>query len=222
MRRPVRTALAGDHPIIRAGLTSMLSGYPEIAMVERRRAGSAPIDVLLFDLPAQPQATSNHRFPLCTPATKKILFTFERDPAVIAAASRSGAQGYLFKGTEPEELASAIIAAHHGEFDNLPLRADSVRTDVGLTARETEVLTLITHGISNNEIAQRMFVSRNTVKSYIRSCYRKIGAETRSQAVIWALTSSTTPTDRPTTQSRLYPETSTDDALLTPQLSRSA
>jgi DNA-binding NarL/FixJ family response regulator len=114
------------------------------------------------------------------------------------AALGEGAVAYLHKGLTAAELASAVVAIHRGvavssvSLESRPSSAPAdpmiswPGQDTGLTSRESEILTLITRGLSNEEITERAYLSINTVKSYIRSTYRKIGVKTRAQAVAWA------------------------------------
>jgi len=106
-----------------------------------------------------------------------------------------GVAGYVYKGVSEETLVAALERVHRGErvvvVDSAPdpdqAEGDWPGRRHGLTDREAEILTLICRGMSNNQVAQHLFLSINSVKTYIRSAYRKIGAESRSQAVIWGL-----------------------------------
>ena len=103
------------------------------------------------------------------------------------------ASGYLAKSLPANELVQALHAIHAGREVVAPLGGASPITagprdrESGITPREAELLSLIAAGLSNEEVASRMRVSINSVKGYIRSAYRKIGVERRSQAVLWAV-----------------------------------
>ena len=106
------------------------------------------------------------------------------------SARRHGAAGYLHKGLNADELVAAIVAIHEGHHPaDVQSGSQPVLTwpgDVlGLSERESEMLTFITRGLTNDEIARRAFLSINSVKTYIRTAYRKIGVHTRAQAVAW-------------------------------------
>ena len=106
-----------------------------------------------------------------------------------------GASGYLSKGLEAEELVEAIERIHGGK-QVLPIGGGTVNPkpesawpgkEFGLTVREAEIIALITQGLSNQEIAERSYLSINSVKTYIRTAYRKIRVERRAQAVLWGI-----------------------------------
>ena len=105
-----------------------------------------------------------------------------------------GAAGYLWKGTSAEGIVEALEAVSRGDVPRPPEQTEGVdevgdwpgRAE-GLSAREAEVIALITQGLSNQEIAERAFLSINTIKTYIRTAYRKMGVARRSQAVVWGV-----------------------------------
>jgi len=117
--------------------------------------------------------------------------------AATASTMQRGVSGYLSKSLTASELTAALQQIARGETVISPDPAGSRAAVVGgdwpgreegLTAREAEVLALITQGMSNVDIATRTSLSINSIKSYIRSCYRKIGVSSRSQAVLWGAT----------------------------------
>ena len=103
--------------------------------------------------------------------------------------------GYLSKALPARELVAALCAVHAGQVVVSPSPARSRPTNgldwpgrsEGLTDRESEVLALITQGLSNADVARLTYLSPNTVRSYIRSIYRKIGVDSRTQAVLWGI-----------------------------------
>ena len=128
------------------------------------------------------------------------------------AARRQGAAGYLSKSLGADELVAAIVAIHDGR----PV-PDGARTGTGdagepvltwpgqvdgLTQRESEMLSFITRGLTNDQIARRAYLSINTVKTYIRAAYRKIGVTNRAQAVAWATVTASTPPRTSTPRNR--------------------
>jgi DNA-binding NarL/FixJ family response regulator len=117
-----------------------------------------------------------------------LVFTWGSSPSTVRRSMASGARGFLSKGTSSENLAAAVEAVRVGETIIPSVRL--VRTTTGtadLSVRETEVLDLICRGMSNLEIAEQLFVSVNSVKTYVRQVYQKIGVGRRSQAVAWGL-----------------------------------
>ena len=124
-----------------------------------------------------------------------VVFAFATDRDAVQAALDVGVAGYVYKGVSEETLVAAIERVRRGERVvelQAAERSDQAEGDWpgrqhGLTDRESEILTLICRGMSNNQIAQHLYLSINSVKTYIRTAYRKIGAQSRSQAVIWGL-----------------------------------
>jgi len=125
--------------------------------------------------------------------------------ALVFATVGFGVVGFLDKRLTAEELADALERIHQGETgvasSNYPPSVDIDLGDWpgrgrGLSAREAEAVALITQGLSNEEIADRMYMSINTVKTYIRTAYRKIGVDSRTQAVLWGVRHGFTPDHR--------------------------
>ena len=126
-----------------------------------------------------------------------VVFTWSFDQASISSALAAGAAGYLSKGLSTTEIVAAIQAIHRGETVTsaghlrTPLRdrakGEWPGQEQGLTPRESEILALITQGLSNADIAAAAYLSINSVKSIIRHAYKKIGVQTRSQAVRYGM-----------------------------------
>ena len=137
-----------------------------------------------------------------------MVFSWNTDPDQVRESLAAGADGFVSKSATAEEIVDALERVHRGEHvvpgeaeidapevddgvDLGPGHGDDIGRwpgdQHGLSAREAEVLALICQGLSNNEISQRAYIGVNTVKTYIRSLYRKIGASTRAQAVIWGM-----------------------------------
>lgn len=158
---------------------------------------SVDVDIALYDTFAQPESDRyDFRSLLENPhAAKVVIYTWSFDAGLVAAARRRGIHGYLAKSLPAGQLVQALEAVHAGEMVvSIPNRRvnsapglDWPGRDDGLTDRESEILALITQGRSNAEIASLSYLSPNTVKSYIRAIYRKIGAGSRTQAVLWGV-----------------------------------
>jgi DNA-binding NarL/FixJ family response regulator len=116
-----------------------------------------------------------------------LVFTWSSSPSNVRRSLAAGARGFLSKGTSSANLAAAVEAVRVGETILPPTKLDTPRGTAELSTRETEVLDLICHGMSNLEIAEQLFVSVNSVKTYVRQIYQKIGVSRRSQAVAWGL-----------------------------------
>lgn len=122
-----------------------------------------------------------------------LVFSWTECQQQIDEALRVGAAGFLRKSVDGQEIVAAVMAAAAGTVvRSAPTAKSDVMAawpgqDQGLTARESEVLSLIVSGLSNKDIASRIFLSPNSVKTYIGTAYRKMGVASRSQAVLWGL-----------------------------------
>ncbi|MBB6629546.1 response regulator transcription factor [Nocardioides sp. KIGAM211] len=122
--------------------------------------------------------------------TRTVVLSTERTHALVTVALAAGASGYLSMTLSPAELVDALVAVAAGdtvvalgpEPELLPVVPPGE-----LSRRELEVLTLIGSGYSNGEIGLRLYLSENTVKTYVRTAYRKIGVTRRAHAVRWAV-----------------------------------
>jgi DNA-binding NarL/FixJ family response regulator len=117
-----------------------------------------------------------------------LVFTWSSSPSSVRRSLAAGARGFVSKGTSSENLAAAVEAVQRGETVVPTTKLFSTPEGVAdLSAREAEVLDLICRGMSNLEIAEQLFVSVNSVKTYVRQIYQKIGVARRAQAVAWGL-----------------------------------
>jgi DNA-binding NarL/FixJ family response regulator len=190
-----RLAVAPDAEIVLAGLTAVLGrAVPELEVVCLRDLSESVgrLDVMLYD-PLRHSTAAFARQLRTSPALLLIAFSWSVRPDVVDDARREGAVAFLSKELTEQELGTtirAIRAGHRNRFLVQPFtepeQSPHGRPE-GLSEREYDVLELITQGLSNDEVAQRLFLSVNSVKSYIRSGYRKIGATRRSQAVLWGV-----------------------------------
>jgi two-component system, NarL family, response regulator LiaR len=198
---PITVALVNDYDVVLAGLARMLDHYRDRAVIVEIDANEPVeevVDVVLYDSFAQPESDRDEVATLvANPRSRRVVvYSWNLHPHLIENARRQGAHGYLSKTLSARELVAALEAVHAGEVvisAPPPRRSRSAvgldwpgRTE-GLTDREAEVLALITQGMSNAEIAELTFLSPNTVKSYIRTVYRKIGVASRTQAVLWGV-----------------------------------
>ena len=191
-RRPIRVALSNDYELALLGLAQMLARHPaQVQIVDLTTLPKMPheADVILYDTFGRlPDNDEKLRQVVKENTAKVVVYSWEEYPK--EAARRHGAAGYLHKGLGSDELVAAILAIHDGDHPREAMGdGEPVLTwpgeVLGLSQRESEVLTFITRGLTNEEIARRAFLSINTVKTYIRTAYRKIGVESRSQAVAW-------------------------------------
>jgi DNA-binding NarL/FixJ family response regulator len=195
----VRVLLVDDHPIVRAGVRSLIDRRDDIAVVGEAASGEEAIalarhlqpDVVLCDLRLGDgldgvQTTRQLRAEHPAPAVI-ILTTFDRD-AEILGAIEAGAAGYLLKDVAPDEIVQAIRRAAGGGLVLSPELSERVvavsrAPRVRLTERELDVLRLLDTGSSNREIAKTLFVTEATVKTHLVHIFEKLGADSRARAI---------------------------------------
>ena len=193
--RPVRVALSNDYEIALLGLAAMLAQFPDqVQVVDLTTESTMPHhpDIILFDTFGRlPEEDVKLRKTIASNTAKVIVYSSVEDYPE-EAAKREGAAGYLSKSLGAADLVAAIVALHRDEQP--PAASDGSAPDLtwpgqvsGLSAREAEMMSFLVRGLSNHEIAARAYLSVNTVKTYIRTAYRKIGARNRAQAVVWGL-----------------------------------
>jgi len=205
-RRPITVALVDDYDVVVKGVANMFDNYRDriaVAELDATMAVQDTVDIVLYDSFAQPES-DHHEIGVLVAnprAHRVVVYTWNFHPALIASAKQHGAHGYLSKTLPADELVAALEAVHAGDLviSEGPLRARSAagldwpgRGD-GLSDRESEILALITQGKSNADVARLTYLSPNTVKSYIRTIYRKIGVGSRTQAVLWGVSHGFTP-----------------------------
>jgi len=204
MPAPLRVAIVDDYEIVVAGLASALEPFTERVVVVELDSSlpvRSEVDVILYDTFGQTQGDGIDLSELVQgTGGKVVVFSWNTQPELVDRALAQGAAGYLSKQLRADQIVSAIetVAAGRGvrpAREQLTEAQEVVREHAawpgqehGLSAREAEVIALISQGLSNQDIADRTYLSINSVKTYIRAAYRKIGVETRAQAVIWGLT----------------------------------
>ncbi|MGV8965556.1 MAG: LuxR C-terminal-related transcriptional regulator [Cellulomonas sp.] len=199
-RRPITVALVDDYDVVLLGVAKIIDQYRDrvvVAEIDTNKPVSDVVDIVLYDSFAQPESDHHEIGALVrNPSARRVVvFTWNFHPDLIASAREQGVRGYLSKALPARELVAALEKVHAGEFV-VSEAAGRIRPangldwpgrGEGLTDRESEILALITQGLSNAAVAAQTYLSPNTVKSYIRSVYRKIGAESRTQAVLWGV-----------------------------------
>ena len=182
-----------DEPeLIVSGVHAMLarSGPPADVVTIGLDADSAEVDVLLCDPVGHSIQIEEYLTTVASLTTAPLLvFTWSSSPLSVRRSLAAGARGFLSKGASSDDLASAVETVARGETMT-PAQHPRVGTPTGvadLSTREGEVLDLICRGMSNLEIADQLFVSVNSVKTYVRQIYQKIGVARRAQAVAWGL-----------------------------------
>jgi DNA-binding NarL/FixJ family response regulator len=201
----IRVLLADDHPVVREGLRGMLAAEPDITVVAEAGSGGEAAalalahrpDVILMDLRMPGgdgvQAISQLKSD-GSDARIIVLTTYDTDSDIVRAVE-AGATGYLLKDTPRAELVRAIRAAAKGETVLAPLVAGRLVSRVAgrgpqpeaLSARETEVLALVSRGLTNVQIGRALFVSEATVKTHLTRACAKLGVAGRTAAVTRAM-----------------------------------
>ena len=193
-------ALVDDYDVVVIGLAHLFDLYRDrivIAELDTNQPVTDDVDVVLYDSFAQPEADhADIDVLVANPRVRHVVvYTWNFHPALVESALTKGASGYLSKTLPARDLVTCVEAIAAGEVivsdapprTRPPVGLDWPGRSEGLTDREAEVLALITQGKTNIEIAAVMYLSINTVKSYIRSAYHRIGVTTRSHAILWGI-----------------------------------
>ncbi len=187
---PRRVAVVSPLEVVVHGLGSMLGRHPDRVRVVELATGTEAVDpdVILYDAIGLHEGDgADLDFFVHTTAAAVVVISQDLRPDLASRAMARGAAGLCSLGADDDQLLSAVLAAVPADGARSGPVRHRLGVDVGLTPREVDVLTMITQGFSNQEIARRTYLSINSVKTYIRSAYRRIGVGSRSQAVIWCL-----------------------------------
>jgi DNA-binding NarL/FixJ family response regulator len=204
--QPITIALVDDYDIVVMGIAHILQQYQHriaIAELDTNQPLTDTVDIVLYDSFAQPESDHDQISLLIhNPHARHVaIYTWNFHPHLIHNARNQGVHGYLSKALPARDLVAALEAIHAGNIiiSNPPPRTRSIPglnwpgQNEGLTDRESEILALITQGKNNAEVATLTYLSPNTVKSYIRTIYRKINVTSRTQAVLWGVHHGFTP-----------------------------
>lgn len=197
---PIRILIVDDHPVVVAGLASMLATQPGMDVVGSAASGeealellrAAPADLMLLDLrmPGMSGIDTLHALRRGKINVRAIILTsFETDEDIYRAV-QAGAQGYLLKDARQSDMVEAIRAVHNGKryFPRdiaARLAERMMRTD--LTARELEVLHMLARGLTNKEIGRALDISGNTVRNHVNSIIEKLEVSDRTEAATTAI-----------------------------------
>jgi DNA-binding NarL/FixJ family response regulator len=195
----VRVAVVNDYELVVVGVAALLQPYRDrvqVVELDSNLPVLRDVDVILYDTFGQVQGSGVDVDSLVGDGPGKVIvYSWNLHRELVRDSLAAGAAGYVSKALDAEELVRAIERVHAGEqlvpegggtANPRPESAWPGR-EHGLSVRESEIIALITQGLSNKEIAARSYLSINSVKTYIRTAYRKIGAERRAQAVLWGI-----------------------------------
>ena len=211
---PIRVLIADDQRVLREGLSMLVALIDGVEVVGTACDGAEAVrlaearnpDVIMMDLrmPGTDGITATSDLHQRLPSARVLVLTTYADQAAILPALQAGARGYLTKDASAEQIETAIRAVHAGQTHLDPAVQETLvaavtsqpppagasgaglKPPAGLTAREAEVLTLLASGLSNAEIARRLYLSNATVKTHINRIFAKTGARDRAQAVRYA------------------------------------
>jgi DNA-binding NarL/FixJ family response regulator len=196
----IRVLLVDDHPVVRSGLAGLLGGETDIEVVGEASDGREGVelaaalgpDVVLMDLrmPVMDGVEATAAIVASRGPRVLVLTTYDTDADILRAVE-AGATGYLLKDTPRDALVDAVRAASRGETVLAPPLAAKlmrqVRSNDQLTAREVEVLALVSRGMSNGDIAKELFIGEATVKTHLLHVFDKLGVSDRTAAVTTAM-----------------------------------
>jgi DNA-binding NarL/FixJ family response regulator len=190
--RCVRIAIIDPHELTVAGLTQVLTQCrsPHFRVVPPEHA-NPPADIVLYNVEQHSGGSHDPALHALIRQTRStVIATFRDEPRMdVESALVCGAHGAVSMTLPADDLVKHLTETHRARRQGEgPPPASSCQSEVlrtGLTPRELEVLSLIGAGLTNQEIADRLYISLNTVKTYIRWAYQRIGTTRRSQAVIW-------------------------------------
>ncbi|MDN4160391.1 response regulator transcription factor [Nocardioides abyssi] len=197
--RPVRLAIVNDYELVVAGVAALLEPFRErveVVELDSRTPVVSDVDVVLYDSFGQVQGDRIDVDGLLQDTDARlVVFSWNVQPEIVQRSLDNGATAYASKGISAEELVSLIERVHRGETVTPVVTTPEESgefgrwpgEELGLSQREAEVLALITQGLSNDEIAKHAYLGINTVKTYIRTLYRKIEVTRRAQAVAFGI-----------------------------------
>jgi len=211
----IRLLLADDHAVVRSGTRELLERQPDFHIVGEAVDGEQAVrlteelrpDVVVMDvrMPKMSGVEATKRIKAENPEVRVLVLTAHDDDEYVFALLQAGANGYLLKTSEIDELVKAIRTVYAGQSALAPIVAGKVVAqftggkslpDVlnqthdqysGLTERELDILRLVGQGLSNKQIGKELFISDRTVQAHLSNIFSKLGVSTRTEAVMYAV-----------------------------------
>src|ERR671927_1280476 len=200
MADEITALIVDDHEVVREGLRLSLSRAPHIRVVGEAADGASAVElaerrkphVVIMDvrMPGMDGLEATKILTDKVPESKVLIFTAYSERSLLGRGLESGAKGYILKEAPHQTLVRAIEKVAQGEGYVDPALMPAFLTkerENGLTAREREILQLLADGMSNADVAAKLFISQETVKSHVRHILAKLEADTRTHAVAIAL-----------------------------------
>lgn len=198
--RTIRVMIVDDHPVVRMGLKTMLESEDDISVVAMagsaaeafREIPKADPEVVLMDLrmPGMDGADAIAEIRRQWPGIRVLVLTNYQEDEYISKTIQAGAMGYLLKRTPQEEIVKAVHTLfHNGRYipEDISGRLLEIIGRDRLSERELEVLSLVCKGLSNKEIAQKLFISDKTARNHVTNCLAKLDASDRTEAATTAI-----------------------------------
>jgi NarL family two-component system response regulator LiaR len=203
--KTIKVMIVDDHPIVRNGLKAMLLAIDDMELAGEAGSGTETLtlcresvpDVILMDMvmPGMDGLETTRLVLDQYPDAKIIIVTSFSKEEMVQDALEAGATGYLLKNASVDTLTEAIRSAFADQPTLAPeatkalikVKTGPMKLGRDLTARERQVLALVVEGMGNDEIADRLVISSNTVKNHVRACMSKLGAANRAQAAALAV-----------------------------------
>ena len=196
MAKPIKVALVNDYEIVLEGLRALLRpSEREIQVVEIdvRKKPRRQVDVTMLDTYGEIENLGDRVRSLAADPGNGVIvvFSFSDQPLAVRRAMRAGAKGFISKAVPARQIIDGIVGAARGERVVLTQRSrravidEALRwpgRDIGLTERESELLSLLSTGMTNRELGDHLYVSENTIKTQLRHLYAKLNVRNRAQA----------------------------------------
>ena len=207
MTDPIRILLADDHPLFREGVAASLIAAEDFAVIAQTGCGAEAVelalslhpDMVLLDvnMPGMDGIAAAARIAAALPEVRIMMLTVSENPESLLAALKAGAHGYVLKGVSASELRAIVRNVAAGEAYVTPALAAELLTEFSrprvpdsfatLTGRETEVLDLLSQGLTNREIGERLYLAEKTVKHHMTVILQKLHVRTRTEAALMAV-----------------------------------